>query len=70
MLLSSKEESLISLVRALPRDEASKVFDWVFQLADLADGRPLQWSDSWSDEDLRNATAAAIRNFDNENQEN
>jgi hypothetical protein len=70
MLLSSKAESFISPVQALPPDEASKAFDWVFQLADLVYGCPVQWSDSWCDENLRNASAAAVRNFDNESREN
>ena len=70
MLLSSKAESFISPVQPLPPDEASKAFDWVFQLAGLVYSGPVQWSDSWCDEDLRNASAAAVRNFDNENREN
>jgi hypothetical protein len=69
MLLSPQEESLISVVRALPPDEAGKVFDWARQLADLADGRTVQWSDSWTDDDLAEATAAAVRRFEDEEHE-
>ena len=36
MMLSAQEESLISVVRALPEQEASKVLNWARQLADLA----------------------------------
>ena len=64
MVLSPQEESLISVVRALPPDEAGKVLDWARQLADLACGRAVQWSDSWTDEDLGEATAAAVRRFE------
>jgi len=46
---------------ALPPDEDGKVLDWAHQLADLAGGRTVQWSDSWTDEDLAEATAAAAR---------
>lgn len=60
MVLSSSEESLISVVRALPPGEAELVLDWARQLADLAGGRALDWSDSWSDEDLAEATVAAV----------
>ena len=60
MELSAREESLISVVRALPPEEAGKVLDWACQVADLAAGRATQWSDSWSDEDLADATAAAV----------
>jgi hypothetical protein len=46
MLLSASEESLIEVVRMLPPDEARKVLVWAQQLADLACGRPVDWSDS------------------------
>jgi len=69
MVLSPQEESLISVVRALPPDEAGKVFDWAHQLADLASGRPVQWSDSWTDEDLADATAASVRRFEDDERE-
>ena len=64
MVLSPQEEILISVVRALPPDEAGKVLNWARQLADLAGGRTIEWSDSWSDEDLAEATAAALRRFE------
>jgi len=66
MVLSAQEESLISVVRGLPPDEAGKVLDWARQLADLAAGRAVQWSDSWTDEDLAEATAAAVRRFEDQ----
>ncbi|HTC31777.1 MAG TPA: hypothetical protein VK724_00320 [Bryobacteraceae bacterium] len=69
MVLSPQEESLIRVVRALPPDEAGKVLDWAGQLADLAGGRPIEWSDSWSDEDLAEATAAALRRFEEQEQD-
>ena len=69
MVLSAKEESLISVVRSLPPDEAGKVLDWACQLSDLASGRAVQWSDSWNDEDLADATAAAVRRFEAQEQE-
>ena len=64
MVHTAQEESLISVVRALPPDEAGKVLNWARQLADLAGRRKFQWSDSWSDEDRADATAAAMRRFD------
>lgn len=69
MVLSAQEESLISVVRALPADEAGKVLDWARQLADIADGRVTQWSDSWTDEDLVDATAAAVRRFEDQEEQ-
>ena len=69
MVLSAHEESLISVVRALPRQEADKVLDWARQLADLAGQRTIEWSDSWSDDDLAEATAATVRRFEEEERE-
>src|ERR1035438_10801036 len=40
MVLTLQEESLISVVRALPPEEAGKVLNWARQLADLAAGAP------------------------------
>ena len=70
MVLTAQEESLISVVRALPPEEAGKVLNWARQLADLAGGRNLQWSDSWTDEDLAEATASAMRRFEDLEREN
>ena len=69
MVLSAQEESLVSVVRALPPDEAERVLDWARQLADLAGGRTVQWSDSWTDEDVADATAAAVRRFEDPERE-
>ena len=70
MVLSAKEESLIKVVRALPPVEAGRVLDWARQLADLAGVRAVDWSDSWSDEDLADATAASIRRLEEQEREN
>ena len=70
MTLSAQEESLITVVRALPPDEAVKVLGWARQLGDLANGRSVQWSDSWTDEDMADATTAALRRFEDQEQEN
>ena len=70
MVLSVQEESLIRIVRALPPEEARKVLAWANQLADLAQGREVEWSDAWTDEDLADATAASIRRFEDREMEN
>ena len=69
MVLSASEESLIKVVRKLSPDEASKVLVWAQQLADLESGRRIDWSDSWSDEDLRDATAASLERFEQQERE-
>jgi len=70
MVLSANEESLINVVRALPPDEAGRVLDWAWQLADLAGGRAVDWSDSWPNDDLADATAAAGRRFEDKDEKN
>ena len=69
MTLNTSEESLINVVRMLPPDEAGKVLDWARQLADLGRDRHVDWSDSWSDEDLRDATAASVNRFEQQESE-
>jgi hypothetical protein len=69
LVLSASEESLIKAVRMLPPDEASKVLAWVQQLADLGGGRRVEWSDSWSDDDLREATLASFERFEQQERE-
>jgi hypothetical protein len=64
MVLSAQEESLIGVVRTLPPEDAGKVLDWARQLAGLAGGRAIEWSDAWTDEDLADATAAAVQHFE------
>ena len=66
MVLDAQEESLIRVVRALPPEEAQKILTWARQLADLGNGRTVDWADSWNDEDLADATAAAVRRFEDE----
>ena len=70
MVLSLQEESLIKVVRELPPEEAQKVLTWANQLADLAQGRNIEWSDAWTDEDLADATAASLRRFQEQEQDN
>jgi len=66
MVLSAQEELRIRAVRALPPEKVGKVLNWARPLADLASGRPIQWSDSWTDEDLAEATASAVRRFEDQ----
>ena len=69
MVLSAQGETLISVVRALPPEEAGNVLKWACQLSDLAGGRTTEWSDCWTDEDLAQATAAAVERFEDQERE-
>ena len=39
------------------------------ELSDLGVNRPIEWSDSWTDEDLADATAASVRYFEEQERE-
>jgi len=69
MVLSDVEESLIKVVRTLAPDEARKVLDWAQQLGDLGGDSRVEWSDSWTDDDLREATAASVERFEQQERE-
>lgn len=69
MVLTPQEESLVGLIRSLPPVEAAKVFDWALRLADLAGGSPIEWSDAWTEEDLVDATRAALQDFESRERE-
>ncbi len=45
------------------------MLDWAQQLADLGSAGRIEWSDSWSDEDLREATAASLKRFEQQERE-
>jgi len=64
IVLTEKEEKLVETIRVLPEGTTDQMILWASQLADLAAGRPLDWSDAWTDEDLRDATAASVRNLE------
>jgi hypothetical protein len=53
----------------LPPDEARKVLVWAQQLADLGGDRRVEWSDSWSDDDLRETTLASLERFEKQERE-
>ena len=53
----------------LPPGEAGKVLGWAQQLADPGGDRPVEWSDSWSEDDLREATAASLTRFEQQERE-
>ena len=64
VLLNSQEASLLNAFRRLPPDAAIELSRLIERLAALAPDRKIDWSDSWSDEDLREFRAASIRRFE------
>ncbi len=63
-LLNSQEASLLSAFRRLPPEAAIELSRLIERLASLAPGRKIDWSDSWSDEHLRDFRAASLRRLE------
>lgn len=61
MRLSASEEVLVDAFRRLPPAVAVELTELVRRLAALAPNTSIDWSDSWSDSDLQEFTAASAR---------
>lgn len=61
--------SLVDALRRLPPDTAIELSALVERLADLAPNHRIDWSDSWSDEDLKEFRAASLRRLEAEESE-
>jgi hypothetical protein len=69
MQLNQREALLVEAFRKLPPDTAAELSALTERLATLAPGSRIDWSDAWSDEDLREFRAASLRRFDAEDTE-
>lgn len=69
MQLNEREASLVDAFRRLPSDAASELSALAERLAELAPSHRIDWSDSWSDEDMNDFRAASLRRFDAEESE-
>jgi hypothetical protein len=69
MQLNAREEDLLRAFRRLPAATADELSTLVQRLARLAPGGTVDWSDSWSDADLAEFTAAAAGRIDADEQE-
>jgi hypothetical protein len=54
------------LLAAIERNEGLSVEEAIAQLSAQFGGLPIDWSDSWSEEDLADFTAASISRFEEE----
>jgi hypothetical protein len=66
MELSSQETTLLDAFRRLPADAADELSALVQRLAALPPGTRIDWSDSWSDEDLREFTTHSLKRLEAE----
>jgi hypothetical protein len=69
MQLNQREASLVEVFRRLPPDTAAELSALAERLAALSPHRKIDWSDSWSDEDLRDFRTASLRRLDAEESE-
>lgn len=69
MAISAREEVLLEAFRRLPPDAAVELSALAQRLAALAPGTTIDWSDSWSDADLREFTAASLRRLEAEEED-
>ena len=60
---------MVEALRALPPGAADQVIAWTTRLRDLAGGRSVDWSDTWTDEDLADARRASLSSFDERERE-
>ena len=51
-------------LRALPPEAADQVIAWTTRLCDLANGKNVDWSDTWTEEDLSELQRASLFRFD------
>lgn len=69
MQLDPREASLVEVFRRLPPDTAAELSALAERLATLSPHRRLDWSDSWTDEDLQDFRAASLRRLEAEESE-
>ena len=69
MQLNAREASLVEAFRRLPPDAAAELSALAERLATLAPDRKIDWSNSWSDEDLAEFRAASVRRLEAEESE-
>ena len=69
MQLNAREASLVEAFRRLPPDTAAELSALAERLAGLTPNRTIDWSDAWSDEDLKEFRAASLRRLEVEESE-
>jgi hypothetical protein len=59
MVLTQQEEALVGAVRRLPPTTAGELTALAERLAALGETTEIDWSESWSEQDLRDYSAAS-----------
>jgi hypothetical protein len=69
MQLNPREASLVEVFRRLPPDTAAELSALAERLATLSPHHRIDWSDSWTEEDLQDFRAASLRRLETEESE-
>ena len=69
MQLTPREASLVEAFRRLPPNTAAELSALAERLAMLSPNSRIDWSDSWSDEDLHDFRTASLNRLDAEDGE-
>lgn len=69
MQLDAREISLVAAFRRLPPDAAAELSALTERLAAIAPNNRIDWSDSWSDEDLKEFRSASLKRLEAEESE-
>jgi len=69
MQLNTREASLVEAFRRLAPDTAAELTTLAQRLATLSPTCKINWSDSWSDEDLHGFRSASVKRLDAEDTE-
>ncbi len=64
MQLTERETDLVETFRRLPPEAAVEFESLVHRMAEVQPGAQINWSDEWSDEDLRDFTAHSVRELE------
>ncbi len=69
MQLDPREASLVEVFRRLPPETAAELSALAERLAILSSRGAIDWSDSWTDEDLQDFRAASLARLEAEESE-
>ena len=69
MQLDPREASLVEVFRRLPPETAAELSALAERLATLSSHGNIDWSDSWTDEDLQDFRAASLARLEAEESE-
>ena len=69
MQLSAQETTLLDAFRRLPPNAANDLAALVQRLAAFSPDCRIDWSDSWSEGDLRDFTAHSLKRFESDEEQ-